>query len=99
VGEIESGLTVLMGVAIPATLAIIVFLAVLGNERERMNLMVEYYKQIKYNADKERLLAAKNARVKTKARDLERDAIAVLRLHNLAQIVEPPPPPPTPPVS
>ena len=90
----------IIGIALPSAVAAVAFLALLGQERTRLALVVEYYRAIKVNADKERAIARKGTKVTTKIRDLEADAIKLLRKENLIRFVEKPkesPPEETPP--
>lgn len=82
----------LIGVAFPCVLAVTFYLALLGTERTHIMLMVEYYKQIKINADKERHLAKHSSKMSSRVRNLERDAIKVLKKENLIRFVERKPP-------
>lgn len=92
-------LQLVVAAVIPAAIAAASVLALLGQERTRLSLVVEYYRAIRMNADKERAMIAKGSKVTTKLRDLEADAIRLLRRENLIRFVEKPKPPPegTPP--
>jgi hypothetical protein len=85
------------GVFFPTLLIVTVYVSLLGQERLRLLLRVEYYRAVKANADKERKMAATGSYVTTRIRDLEKQAIAVLEKERLIRFVEPKPAAETPP--
>lgn len=80
----------IIGIALPTTIAVVAVLALLGQERTRLRLVIEYYRAIRINADRERALLKKGSKVTSKIRDLEAEAIRLLRQENLIRFVEKP---------
>ena len=83
-------LSVLLALVFPCALAAIIYVALLGQERERAIFIVEYYRQIKINADKERHLATHASKLGTRARTLERQALALMKKERLITLIERP---------
>jgi hypothetical protein len=96
-GEWTEPLGLLIAIVIPSGLIAMLLLALMGQERRRLQLILEYYRQIKLNADKERRMAEKGEHVTRKIRALEAQAIALLKHENILREVKRPPAEPTPP--
>lgn len=74
-----------------------VLLALLGVEKERLVLYIEFYKAIKENADKERKIAQTTTEGPRRFIKMEKKAQALLVREGLLEIV--PPKPPAPPAA
>ena len=85
---------IIIGMVVPVSLILIGYMALLGQERRRLMLIIAYYRAIKENADKERRMARSGQKVRRRLRELEAQAIELMEQENLIRFVEPPPAPP-----
>ncbi len=90
-----TGFDYTIGVAIAGAVCFLL-LSLLGIDKERMMLYVEFYKAIRMNADKERRIAQQTDAGPKRFIRMEKKAQALLLREGLIEFVAPPKPPATP---